>query len=173
MRLDEARWNRRKREPALLWGVGLTTVGPCPIAGAICEMHGLDHRKAVSMKRLGASVAVLWISAVVSALALGGAANGWLDLLNDLASSISGQRQTGYPQVAAIGQSDYEALALFRHEIRRFLAFSKELLDACGMPPVQYQALLAIKAHRGGTVTQIMVEAGKPVEYGDVLMVIE
>lgn len=30
-----------------------------------------------------------------------------------------------------------------------------------------------IKASKGGTVTQILVEAGKPVEYGDVLMVIE
>lgn len=30
-----------------------------------------------------------------------------------------------------------------------------------------------IKASKGGTVTQILVETGKPVEYGDVLMVIE
>lgn len=30
-----------------------------------------------------------------------------------------------------------------------------------------------IKASKGGTVTQILVENGKPVEYGDVLMVIE
>lgn len=30
-----------------------------------------------------------------------------------------------------------------------------------------------IKAHRSGTVTQILIENGQPVEYGDVLMVIE
>ena len=30
-----------------------------------------------------------------------------------------------------------------------------------------------IKADKGGTVTQILVENGEPVEYGDVLMVIE
>ncbi len=30
-----------------------------------------------------------------------------------------------------------------------------------------------IKAHKGGTVTQILIESGQPVEYGDVLMVIE
>lgn len=30
-----------------------------------------------------------------------------------------------------------------------------------------------IKASKGGTITQILVETGKPVEYGDVLMVIE
>lgn len=30
-----------------------------------------------------------------------------------------------------------------------------------------------IKAHKSGTVTQLLVENGQPVEYGDVLMVIE
>ena len=30
-----------------------------------------------------------------------------------------------------------------------------------------------IKAHKSGTVTQILVENGQPVEFGDVLMVIE
>ncbi len=30
-----------------------------------------------------------------------------------------------------------------------------------------------IKASKGGTVTQILVDSGKPVEFGDVLMVIE
>lgn len=30
-----------------------------------------------------------------------------------------------------------------------------------------------IKAHKGGTVTQVLVENGQPVEFGDVLMVIE
>lgn len=30
-----------------------------------------------------------------------------------------------------------------------------------------------IKASKGGTITQILVESGKPVEFGDVLMVIE
>lgn len=30
-----------------------------------------------------------------------------------------------------------------------------------------------IKAHKGGTVTKVLVENGQPVEFGDVLMVIE
>ena len=30
-----------------------------------------------------------------------------------------------------------------------------------------------IKASKGGTIAQILIETGKPVEYGDVLMVIE
>jgi DNA-binding MarR family transcriptional regulator len=43
-------------------------------------------------------------------------------------------------------QADYEALALFRYEMRRFMGFSKEFLDAEGVSSVQYQAMLAIKA---------------------------
>jgi acetyl-CoA carboxylase biotin carboxyl carrier protein len=30
-----------------------------------------------------------------------------------------------------------------------------------------------IKAQKGGTVTHVMVENGQPVEFGDVLMVVE
>lgn len=30
-----------------------------------------------------------------------------------------------------------------------------------------------IKAHKGGTVTQVLIENGQPVEFGDVLIVIE
>jgi acetyl-CoA carboxylase biotin carboxyl carrier protein len=30
-----------------------------------------------------------------------------------------------------------------------------------------------IKAHKGGTVTQVLFENGQPVEFGDVLMLIE
>ena len=30
-----------------------------------------------------------------------------------------------------------------------------------------------IKAYKGGTVTQILIENGQPVEFGDVLLVIE
>jgi DNA-binding MarR family transcriptional regulator len=48
-----------------------------------------------------------------------------------------------------MSQPDYEALALFRYEIRQFLDFSRQLLDAEGLPPAQYQAILAIKAHDG------------------------
>jgi DNA-binding MarR family transcriptional regulator len=50
---------------------------------------------------------------------------------------------------------DYQALADFRFEIRRFLNFSERLVHAAGMEPQQHQALLAIKglpAHRVATV---------------------
>jgi DNA-binding MarR family transcriptional regulator len=50
---------------------------------------------------------------------------------------------------------DYQALADFRFEIRRFLNFSERLAHAAGVEPQQHQALLAIKglpAHRVATI---------------------
>jgi DNA-binding MarR family transcriptional regulator len=50
---------------------------------------------------------------------------------------------------------DYQALADFRFEIRRFLNFSERLVYAAGLEPQQHQALLAIKglpAHRVATI---------------------
>lgn len=44
---------------------------------------------------------------------------------------------------------DYESLADFRYELRGFFAFSAETIEAAGLAPAQYQAMLAIKAHRG------------------------
>jgi DNA-binding MarR family transcriptional regulator len=44
---------------------------------------------------------------------------------------------------------DYEALAAFRRELRRFLAFSEEAARAAGLTAQQHQAILAIKGHAG------------------------
>ncbi|MGA6984383.1 MAG: MarR family transcriptional regulator [Candidatus Sulfotelmatobacter sp.] len=41
--------------------------------------------------------------------------------------------------------SDYQALAEFRHQIRRFLHFSEQAIQAAGMERGQYQLMLAIK----------------------------
>ena len=41
--------------------------------------------------------------------------------------------------------SDYQALAEFRHQIRKFLRFSEQAVRAAGMEPGQYQLMLAIK----------------------------
>jgi DNA-binding MarR family transcriptional regulator len=46
-------------------------------------------------------------------------------------------------------KSDYEALAAFRHALRRFVAFSAEAARAAGLTPQQHQALLAIKGAPG------------------------
>jgi DNA-binding MarR family transcriptional regulator len=44
----------------------------------------------------------------------------------------------------------FETLAEFRYQIRRFLRFSKDLLSSEDLTPDQYQALLAIHASAGG-----------------------
>jgi DNA-binding MarR family transcriptional regulator len=41
--------------------------------------------------------------------------------------------------------SDYQGLAEFRHQIRKFLRFSEHAVRAAGMEPGQYQLMLAIK----------------------------
>jgi DNA-binding MarR family transcriptional regulator len=41
---------------------------------------------------------------------------------------------------------DFETLAAFRYQIRKFLRFSKDLLQSEDLTPDQYQALLAIRA---------------------------
>lgn len=42
--------------------------------------------------------------------------------------------------------SDYEALAAFRHAVRRYLAFAEDGARSVGLTSQQHQALLAIKA---------------------------
>ncbi|MGA8657605.1 MAG: MarR family transcriptional regulator [Chthoniobacterales bacterium] len=42
-------------------------------------------------------------------------------------------------------KADYETLAAFRYDIRRFLRFSEEAARAAGLTPRHHQALLAIK----------------------------
>ena len=46
-------------------------------------------------------------------------------------------------------RSQYVAIAAFRLELRRFLAFSEAAATAAGVPPQQHQALLAIAGHTG------------------------
>jgi DNA-binding MarR family transcriptional regulator len=54
---------------------------------------------------------------------------------------------------------DYEALADFRYEIRRFLNFSEDAARAAGIEPQQHQALLAIKGQTAGIDTTVGVLA--------------
>ena len=42
-------------------------------------------------------------------------------------------------------KEQYEALAAFRYELRRFIRFSEQAAEAAGITPHQHQALLAIK----------------------------
>lgn len=52
-------------------------------------------------------------------------------------------------------QSDYEALAVFRHTLKKFLDFSTSAAQAAGVPPQQHQALLAIKGLPQGEVMTV------------------
>lgn len=53
------------------------------------------------------------------------------------------------PDPPALSAADYAAIAAFRYELRRFLAFSEEAAARAGLPPQQHQALLAIAGHTG------------------------
>lgn len=53
--------------------------------------------------------------------------------------------------------ADYEALASFRHAVRRYLAFAEAGARSAGLTSQQHQALLAIKAHG----------VAKPMSIGD------
>jgi DNA-binding MarR family transcriptional regulator len=52
-------------------------------------------------------------------------------------------------QTDSLTTGQYAAIAAFRYELRRFLAFSEEAAAAAGLPPQQHQALLAIAGHQG------------------------
>jgi DNA-binding MarR family transcriptional regulator len=44
--------------------------------------------------------------------------------------------------------ADYQSLAEFRYQIRRFLSFSEQAARRAGLEPRQHQLMLAIKGHR-------------------------
>lgn len=48
-----------------------------------------------------------------------------------------------------MSKADFEALARFRYQLRRFLRFSEELTRRTGITPLQYQLMLQIKVFRG------------------------
>lgn len=50
-----------------------------------------------------------------------------------------------------ISDAEYQALAAFRAELRRFLRFSEDVARAAGLSPQQHQLLLAIRGFSGNT----------------------
>ncbi len=54
-----------------------------------------------------------------------------------------------------LGLADYQALAEFRYQIREFLHFSEQAVEAAGIEKQQYQFLLAIKGMPEGTRPRI------------------
>lgn len=68
---------------------------------------------------------------------------------------MSRQKNTAAARGPAIGDTEYAALAAFRHSLRQFLAFSEESARAAGLMPQQHQALLAVRGigvERGVTI---------------------
>jgi DNA-binding MarR family transcriptional regulator len=63
--------------------------------------------------------------------------------------------------VPKINLADYRALAQFRYEIRKFLAFSEGAARAAGIEPQQHQALLAIRGLPEGVGPTIGVLADR------------
>jgi len=58
----------------------------------------------------------------------------------------------------SLADSDYAALAMFRHSLRGFLAFSEEAARKAGLTPQQHQALLAVRglgSEKGITVGEL------------------
>ena len=51
------------------------------------------------------------------------------------------------PDDAGLSRSQFTAIAAFRYELRRFLAFSEAAAAEVGLPAQQHQALLAIMGH--------------------------
>ncbi len=49
----------------------------------------------------------------------------------------------------AMAKADFEALAQFRYQLRRFLRFSEQVAQEHGVTPLQYQLLLQIKGFPG------------------------
>jgi hypothetical protein len=54
------------------------------------------------------------------------------------------------PAGAAMAKDDFEKLAHFRYQLRRFLRFSEEATRSNGVTELQYLLLLQIKGYPGG-----------------------
>jgi len=54
-----------------------------------------------------------------------------------------------------ISQAEYQALAEFRYQVRRFLHFSEQAARSVGLEPQQPQLLLAIKGLPGGRMATV------------------
>lgn len=56
---------------------------------------------------------------------------------------------TNPPPSDTLSKLDYELLADFRYQLRRFLRFSEEITQSHGITPLQYLLLLQVKGYPG------------------------
>jgi DNA-binding MarR family transcriptional regulator len=54
---------------------------------------------------------------------------------------------------SSLTDADYAGLLAFRDQLRRFLHWSEQQAIEAGITPAQYQLLLAVRGHPGGTPT--------------------
>ena len=77
------------------------------------------------------------------------------------------------PHPRPIAESDYQVLAEFRYQIRRFLHFSEQAARAAGIEPQQHQLLLALRglpegqAHIGALAERLQIQHHSTVELVD------
>jgi DNA-binding MarR family transcriptional regulator len=62
------------------------------------------------------------------------------------------------PAGAGLSKADYAAISAFRHQLRRFLAFSETAAGEAGLPPQQHQALLALAGWDGPATVGVLAE---------------
>jgi len=58
---------------------------------------------------------------------------------------VATKKPEGRATAAALDKAQYEQLALFRYQLRRYLRFSEETVRRAGISPLQYLLLLQIK----------------------------
>jgi len=58
-------------------------------------------------------------------------------------------------------KADFEALARFRYQLRRFLRFSEEVTHRHGVTPLQYQLMLQIQGYPGRPWATVVELAGR------------
>jgi DNA-binding MarR family transcriptional regulator len=61
--------------------------------------------------------------------------------------------------VERLSSEQYAAIAAFRFQLRRFIAFSEAAANEAGLPPQQHQALLALAGHPGESPPSVGVLA--------------
>ena len=81
------------------------------------------------------------------------------------------ERSSPVAPAQMIGDAEYRSLAGFRQHMRGFFAFSEQTIQAAGVAPAQYQAMLAIRAHGtkpsitiSGLAEQLMIRVNSAVE---------
>jgi DNA-binding MarR family transcriptional regulator len=73
----------------------------------------------------------------------------------DIIDRVTGSRHDTIGGMKKLTLSDYQALAEFRYQIRRFLHFSEQVVKNAGLKRGQYQLMLAIKGMPAGVRPRI------------------